>query len=214
VIDIPVGPTAKVRTDQAAGELASQLRRVGRNLGLSVFPVITDGTQPIGRGIGPALEARDVLAVLRNQADAPADLRDRAVLIAGHVLEACGAAAPGEGSLTARRVIEDGRAWRKFQAICEAQGGMREPSQAQYRHEIRADGAGLVTSIDNRRIARAAKLAGAPLDPAAGIDLRVRIGAQVCGDEPLFVVHAESPGQLAYALGYLGSQTAVVQISG
>lgn len=73
VIDIPVGATAKVRTDDAAAELADQLTEVGRVFGVTVRCVITDGAQPVGRGIGPALEARDVLAALQGLPDAPND---------------------------------------------------------------------------------------------------------------------------------------------
>src|SRR5581483_327277 len=83
LIDIPVGPTAKVRSDDAARSLAWRLLETGRAMDLKVDVVLTDGAQPVGCGIGPALEARDVLAVLRNERDAPADLRERAILLAG-----------------------------------------------------------------------------------------------------------------------------------
>jgi thymidine phosphorylase len=94
LIDLPVGPTAKVRSSEVAERLAQRLQQVGAALGLAVDSIITDGTQPIGCGIGPALEARDLLRVLQNQADAPADLRERALLLAGRVLEMGGAHAP------------------------------------------------------------------------------------------------------------------------
>ena len=61
LVDIPVGPTAKVRSDEAARDLAHRLEEVGRAIGLHVRCMFTDGTQPVGRGVGPALEARDVL---------------------------------------------------------------------------------------------------------------------------------------------------------
>src|SRR3546814_4046220 len=83
VLDIPVGPTAKVRSHEDAVRLRKLFEYVAGELGLPVEVMITDGSQPIGRGIGPVLEARDVLAVLRNEAGAPADLRDRALLLAG-----------------------------------------------------------------------------------------------------------------------------------
>jgi thymidine phosphorylase len=59
-----------------------------------------------------------------------------------------------------------------------------------------------VHSIDNRRIARLAKLAGAPDDKAAGLDLHVRIGDSVIAGQSLCTVHADSPGELAYAFDY------------
>ena len=212
VIDIPVGPTAKVRTTQAAHALARLLERVGLEMGLAVRSVITDGTQPIGRGIGPALEARDVLAVTRGDLDAPKDLRERAILLAGAVLELAGACAVGSGAADARAILADGRAWRKLQAICEAQGGMRTPPTSSQRFEVIAPSDGTIIEIDNRRLARAAKLAGAPGDPAAGIDLHVRLGHVVAGGQPLFTLHAQSPGELAYARDYLAAHPDIVVI--
>jgi len=205
VIDVPVGPTAKIRTTGTADVVAGLLERVGAAVGLVVRPILTDGTQPIGRGIGPALEARDVVAVTRGDRGAPDDLRARAVQLAAEVLELAGTCPVGRGAETARAILDDGRAWRKLQAICEAQGGMRTPPASSQRVEITAPAAGRVRRIDSRRLARAAKLVGAPADPAAGIDLHVRLGDAVAARQPLFTLHAESPGELAYAQAYLAA---------
>jgi thymidine phosphorylase len=212
VIDIPVGPTAKIRTLDAAQTVARLLERVGSEVALAVRPIVTDGSQPVGRGIGPALEARDVVAVTRGDDDAPNDLRERAILLAAEVLELAGACAVGDGTSRAAAILADGRAWRKLQDICEAQGGMRTPPASSQRFEVTAPTVGTVTGIDNRRLARAAKLAGAPADRAAGIDLHVRIGHTVDGGQPLFTLHAESPGELAYAQEYLAAHPDIVMI--
>lgn len=202
VIDMPIGPTAKVRSPAAARALTERLRHVAQAIGLQVDIVEGDGTQPVGRGIGPALEARDVLAVLSGDPGAPADLRDRALVLTGRVLELAGAVAAGSGRAAARALLADGRAWRKFQAICDAQGGLREPRRAPLTHTIEAIRGGRVARIDNRRLARIAKLAGAPKAAGAGLELHVRLGRTVQRGEPLFTVHAEAPGELAYALAY------------
>lgn len=83
VIDIPVGSTAKVRTKENAYKLISYFEDVADVIGLHVKCVITNGSQPVGKGIGPALEAMDVLSVLRNENNAPEDLKQRALLLAG-----------------------------------------------------------------------------------------------------------------------------------
>ncbi len=212
VLDIPVGPTAKVRTVDTAHSLARLLERVGGEMGLSVHPIVTDGTQPVGRGIGPALEARDVVAVTRGDSDVPNDLRERAILLAGEILELASACAIGDGTAQARAILSDGRAWRKLQAICDAQGGMRTPPTSSQRFEVTARVSGTISGMDNRRLARAAKLAGAPADPAAGIDLHVRIGTEVAGGQPLFTLHAESVGELQYARDYLATHPDIVVI--
>lgn len=212
LIDMPVGPTAKVRSAHAADLLARQLEEVGRALDLQVKVAHTDGLVPVGRGIGPALEARDVLAVLRGEAGAPADLADRALHLAGQLLEFGGAAPAGQGLTQAAAVLRDGRAWRKFQEICEAQGGMREPPMAAFRRDVGAPRSGSVVAIDNRRLARIAKLAGAPKASCAGIDLHVQVGDFVERGEPLYTLHAASPGALAYAVDYATTQTETIHV--
>ena len=206
LIDIPVGPTAKVRSDAAARALAWRLIETGRALDLKVDVVLSDGRQPVGRGIGPALEARDVLAVLRNEAGAPTDLRERAITLAGRLLELAQVAPTNAGAALASAALTDGRAWRKFQAIAQAQGGLREPPVAPDRHVVAAVASGIVLGVDNRRLARIAKLAGAPQAPAAGIDLHVMLGTAVEKGQPLYTIHAQSQGELQYSLGYAQKQ--------
>ena len=202
VIDIPVGPTAKVRTHAAATALEQQLVQVGRAVNLELRVVLTDGRQPVGRGMGPALEARDVISVLEGTTEAPADLRDRALFLAGEVLE-CSARVPrGEGRQLAEAALDNGRAMQKFQAICEAQGGMKSPPHASHSRPVLSSRPGRVAAIDNRRLARVAKLAGAPKSPSAGLVLHAPLGAKVEAGQPLFTVHSEASGELEYALSY------------
>ena len=213
VIDVPVGPTAKVRSSADARALGARLGEVGRAVGLTVSLVESGGAQPVGRGIGPALEARDVLAVLRGEPDAPADLRAKSLTLAGRILELAGGVADGVGSRTAAALLDDGRAWRKFQAICQAQGGLREPPLAGLTHVVQAARSGRVVAIDNRRLARIAKLAGAPKAAAAGLDLHAPLGHEVSAGEPLFTLHADTPGELDYALAYAAANTDVIALA-
>jgi thymidine phosphorylase len=213
VIDVPVGETAKVRSVEAAASLSANLVAVADAFGLHAQVVITDGSQPVGRGLGPALEARDVLAVLRGEAGAPRDLRERALVLAAYVLELAPSVGRGGGRALAEAILDDGRAWRKFQAICAAQGGMREPPRAAHTRSLTSPRPGRVLGIDNRRLARAAKLAGAPGDPAAGLELHVRLGETVAVGEPLFTLHAESAGELEYALAFVRAHPDIVQVA-
>lgn len=72
--------------------------------------------------------------------------------------------------------------------------------------------AGRIDAIDNRKIARLAKLAGAPDDKAAGVELHVKVGDSVTAGEPLCTVHAEAPGELAYALDYATANVDMIAI--
>ena len=212
VLDVPVGPTAKVRTPESAAVLARGLAGVAEHFGLHTKVVLTDGTQPVGRGIGPALEARDVLAVLQGKPEASPDLRARAITLAGALLELAGTAREGNGEAMATDTLDDRRAWVKFQRICEAQGGMRILPMSRQQRPMLALQSGLVQAIDNRRIARLAKLAGAPDDKAAGVDLQVVVGDRVEPGQPLCTVHAETPGELAYALDYAKMNPDIVTV--
>ena len=154
----------------------------------------------------------DVMAVLLRDPAAPADLRERALRLAGLVLEMAGKAGPGKGGALARAVLDDGRALARFVAICDAQGGLRVPPRAAHRFELTAHVAGRIAAIDTRGVARAAKLAGAPRDPAAGAYLHARVGERVERGQPLLTLHAQSPGELQYAASDLRAQRPVMRI--
>ncbi len=213
LLDLPVGPTAKVRSTEAAGLLGHKLLAVADAVGLKARIHLSDGTQPVGRGIGPSLEARDLVAVLERRTDAPDDLRERALDLAGALLE-LGGMPTGDGLERARRALDDGSALRKFDAICEAQGGRRTPPIAPHQKTIHAEIEGMVASIDNRILSRVAKLAGAPGSPAAGLDLHVRTGARVERGEPLMTLHASAPGELEYALAYQRHHPGGIEVRG
>jgi thymidine phosphorylase len=210
IIDIPVGPTAKVRSQAAAAALSARLKAVAAAVGLELKIHISDGSQPVGQGIGPALEAADVLKVLRRAPDAPGDLRDRALTLAGLLLDM--ADGPEIGPAKARALLDSGAAERCFMAICEAQGGFTEPEIARHRVPVPAPRDGMVTAIDNRLIARVAKLAGAPQRPRAGVVMLVRAGDQVQRRDALFEIHSETPGELAYANDYAAGQPGLFSI--
>jgi thymidine phosphorylase len=208
VIDIPVGPTAKVRSQSDAVRLRKLFEYVARHLGLVTTIVLSDGSQPIGRGIGPVLEARDVMAILRNDDDAPADLRDHALTLAGHMLEFDPVLAGGRGYARALELLASGAALASMERMIDAQGRRSEPPQVASPHfDIVAPGAGRVHAIDCERIARIARLAGAPMDEGAGIDLLCKVTAEVRKGETLYRIHAASQTGLGFACDLAAEHT-------
>lgn len=192
LIDIPVGATAKVRSPNAAMQLRKLFEYVGDRMGLHLDVVITDGSQPVGRGIGPVLEARDVMQVLHNDPLAPPDLREKSLQLAGRILEFDPDVRGGQGYQLACEILQSGRALAKMQAIMVAQGVnpvSYSPGKLQYA--VLAEQAGVVSAIDNLQMARIARLAGAPLDKVAGVDLHKKLGETVQQGEPLYTIHAE-----------------------
>ena len=200
LIDIPVGPTAKVRHMQEALQLRKLFEFVGDRMGIHLEVIITDGAQPVGKGIGPVLEARDVMAVLRNESDAPSDLRQKALRLAGRILEFDPDVRGGYGYSIARDILDSGRALKKMEAIIAAQGPQAEsPIIGALNYEVCAERAGVVVEIDNFHLAKVARLAGAPIDKGAGVDLLKKLGDVVAEGEALYRVHAEYKSDYNFA---------------
>jgi thymidine phosphorylase len=200
VIDIPLGSTAKIRTQAEAARLRKLFEYIGDALGIQIRVVVTDGSQPIGRGIGPVLEARDVMAVLRNEPNAPADLRERSLELAGRLLDFDPALPGGGGKRRAEQILQSGQALAKMEQIIAAQG---PPSATvplgHLTQEVCADRAGIVNAIDCFRLARIARLAGAPISKGAGIDVLKKIGDRVRPGEPLYRIHAALETDFGFA---------------
>lgn len=212
VIDIPIGTTAKVRSIARAELLKNFLESIAKEFGIETKIIFTDGSQPVGKGIGPALEARDVLAVLNRDKDAPQDLRERALALAGLIIEFSSSIKSGQGKAIATDILDSGKAFLKFEAICKAQGEIRNIPTAQFIHTIESLKSGIIRNIDNRHISRVAKLAGAPRSKSAGVELLTPLHSIIRKSQPLFSVHAETKGELHYALDYLKQGHEIFQI--
>lgn len=212
LIDIPIGTTVKVRTQSSALELKDYLDTIGKILGIQVQTIFSDGSQPVGRGIGPALEAKDILAVLQGDSNAPLNLKERSITLAGQILECSPNVEKQTGYALAEKILNDGLAWKKFQAICSAQGGLFDPPTAKHQHTITSNRTGKILTVDNRILSRIAKLAGAPQAKAAGIEFLAPVGTQVNIGDPLFVIHAQTKGELNYAVNFLTSGHEVFDI--
>lgn len=213
VIDIPIGTTVKVRSISNAETIKSFLKSVARKFNIETKIIFSDGSQPVGNGIGPALEARDVLSVLQCDNNAPKTLRERALTLAGKVIEFSPSVHPGQGKIIAADILDSKRALAKFEAICKAQGGgMREIPTAPYTHIVESNISGTIVNINNRFISRIAKLAGAPQSKAAGVELLTSVGSIVKKGQPLFTIHSETQGELNYALDYRNQGHEIFQI--
>jgi thymidine phosphorylase len=205
IIDIPVGPTAKVRQMRQALTLRKLFEFVGDRLNIHLEVMITDGRQPIGRGIGPVLEARDVMQVLQNDPEAPADLRQKSLQLAGRVIEFDPDVRGGQGYAIARDILESGRAWAKMNEIIEAQGPKQiDLHPGKLCHEVFAPSDGFVTHIDNFQMAKIARLAGAPMMKRAGVDLLKKLGNPVKKGDILYRIYAEFPADFKFALDIAG----------
>ena len=143
------------------------------------------------------------MQVLQNDPRAPVDLRQKALRLAGRLIECDPDVRGGDGFAIARDILDSGRALSRMNAIIEAQGSRsfdpNAPRLGSLSFEVRAATAGVVAGIDNQQIARIARLAGAPKVPGAGLDLMRKLGQPVAAGELLYRVHAGFPADLEFA---------------
>lgn len=209
LIDIPVGPGAKVTTMSRAKRLKKLFETVGRKLKMKMHVVITDGSQPIGNGIGPSLEARDVLWVLGNYDNAPQDLKEKSIKLAGEIMKTYPLPywKAGHGLRYAREILESGKAFESMKEIIKAQGKkIDDPSKikvGKFTYDYTAWKTGTVKHISNGAVSRIAKIAGAPLDQGAGIYMQKHVGDSVKKNEVIFTIYSESKQKLEFAKDHL-----------
>ncbi|ENN95687.1 thymidine phosphorylase [Methanocaldococcus villosus KIN24-T80] len=202
LIDIPLG--AKVKNMDEASSLARNFIELGDRLNIYVDCAITYGEQPIGRAIGPALEAKEALLALEDYKKAPNSLVEKAISLSGILLEMGGIAPKGEGKDLAEDILATGKAHDKFMEIIVAQGGEEKTSDeievGKYYTDILSPIDGYVTKISNEKITKIAKTAGAPNDKKAGVYLNVKVGNKVEKNDVLFTIYSDSKERLEKAV--------------
>lgn len=201
VIDMPYGAEAKVKDLQAALELSRLFETVGAGLGLNVLPMMTPSAALVGQGIGPALELRDVLAVLSQDGPVGASLREKALLFAGAIIAfdpSVGTYAGGRSR--AEALLASGAALAKFEEIVDAQGRVEFSRPGACTFEVRAEITGMVHEMNMRQLTCVARAAGAPSDKSGGIDVAVRVGDTVHSGEVLYTIHASCAANLHQAV--------------
>ncbi len=211
IIDIPVGKHTKIRTKKQAEHLKSEFYRVGKMIGIKVHVVITKGEEPIGNGIGPALEARDVLWVLRRDPRGPKDLERKSIMLAGDLFHVAGVK---NGREMAREILESGKAYAKMQEIIYEQGGDPDVDPedikiGEMEFTVNAAKSGVIEEINTSTISHIARMAGAPLDPEAGLFLHVHLGDKVKKGDPLFTIYAKTKDNLHFAKRAFYEDTAI-----
>jgi len=203
IIDIPVGRGAKVPYKEKADALARHFLKIGSSIGMKIEALITDGAEPVGNGIGPVLECRDVLEVLEGKG--PDDLRHKSCVMAGKLLELVNHCKTGEGYRIASRAIESGKALAKMKEIIELQGGNPKIKSSdvpvgEHTYDVTSEVSGQIFHVDNKVISKIARLAGAPFDKGAGMYLYHVRGDRVQKGDKLFTIYAESAQKLSFAV--------------
>lgn len=203
VLDVPVGPTTKIPDIHRAEKIKEVFMYLARRFNIKTKVLIHQALGPVGRGIGVGPEARDILRVLQQKPNRPLDLEEKAVWLAGNLLDLVGKFGKGKGQKLAEESLRRGLAWGKMQEIILAQGGRVFDSEkialGKHVFYLQASKSGKIISIHNKNLVEVARLLGSPEIKEAGVYLEKTIDEQVKKGEKVLTLYATSAERLSLA---------------
>ena len=206
LIDIPYGKNAKVNKQQAL-KLKKKFEYLGKVFHKKLKVVLTEGKEPMGNGVGPALELIDVIKVLNPAEVGPEDLKEKSLFLAGELLEMTGKAKKGKGIKMAGEILDSGKAFEKFKAIIKAQkGSFKKIKLAKFRKNILAQKSGVVREINNKKINSLARMAGCPVDKFAGLEIYISVKDKVKKRNRILTIYSESKSRLKEAIKFYNKE--------
>jgi len=210
LIDIPYGKTAKVDKTKAL-KLKRKFEQLGKHFKVKLKVVLTIADEPMGSGVGPALELIDVIKILNPHEKGPEDLENKSLFLAGELLEMTKKAEKGKGIEMAKKILVSGKAFEKFKQIIEAQGGsLKEIKPAKFRKNILAKKSGRIFEIDNKKINNLARVAGCPADKFAGLYIYHNLKEKVKKREVILTIYSESKSRLNQALKFYKDKKPII----
>lgn len=205
VIDIPYGKGSKVEELAVARKLRRSFLDVGKRFGINLKVVFTDGRLPVGGGIGPVLEMKDILKVLRNEKDAPKDLKEKSIFLATELLKLNGVK---RAKKKARAVLKSGEAYEKFKRIINAQNKkddfdkrVGDLTVGEFQETIRGWSGAKMLRVHNKKVNELCRILGAPDSKGAGVYLHKKKGRLKKGAE-LVTLYSDSKARLQQGLDY------------
>jgi len=196
LIDIPYGKGSKFNKKNALS-LKKDFEYFGKYFHKKLKCVLTDGSQPIGCGIGPGPEMEDIIKVLDPEKQGPRDLEDKSLFLAGELLELARKAKKNQGRLMAEKILYSGKAFEKFKEIIKAQeGDLGKLKHSKFKRDVLSKKSGKIKSIENKKISSLARITGCPLDKSSGLYLWVKKGDKVKKRQKLITIYANSKNRL------------------
>ena len=218
LIEVPWGHSMKIKHLKDAQKTARKFRSLGRQFDIKTDTLIIHTKEPAGKGIGPALEVRDVLRVLQQKRNRPLDLEKRALFLTGRLIDLCrkekdvvrlvnnnGFLKEAETGLRIGEIVlRQGLAWKKMQEIISAQGGRPDVDSedfkpARYKKSYFVKKRGQVSRVNCRHLSVIARILGAPVDKRAGIYLNYKLGDKVKKGQALFTLYSSDKIRLREA---------------
>ncbi len=204
LIDIPYGKGAKKKNIIDAKKLGRKFKKIGKRFRLKLKIVYTDGSQPIGNGVGPVLEMLDILKVLQNEG--PQDLKEKSLYLSAELLKLCRIK---NAKKTAEEMLSSGKAYKKFKEIINTQNGSKNFNEkiklltlAKHKKIIRAKRSGRIIAISNKGINSLCRVLGTPETISAGVYLHKHVG-KIKKGEPILTLYTESRKKRRDALKFI-----------
>lgn len=212
VLDVKVGEGAFMKTPEAAQELATEMVSIGTNVGRKTVAIISDMDQPLGLGIGNALEVEEAINTLKG--NGPKDLVELCLTLGSYMVTLAGAAKNvEEARAKLEETITSGAAIAKLKEFVKAQGGdtaciddTNLLPKAKYIIPVLADKDGVVEKIHAESIGLIAMELGAGratkesvIDLAVGIVLNKKRGEQVVKGDVIAYIHSNDENNIEKA---------------
>lgn len=219
VLDIPVGEGTKFATPEKGKQFAYLFKEIAANVGIEAECALTLAHQPIGHAVGPALEAKEALTLLRDYSNGPNSLIEKSTDLAGIILEMSGKAQKGMGQSMAKDILHSGKAYEKMKKIIEAQGGDPEikPEDIKlgpYIKEFFSSKEGYIVEVNNSIINQIAKTAGCPSSKTSGVEIIKKQGAKIKEGEMVFKIYSHSESKLRKAEKIYNSTGGPIRLGG
>jgi AMP phosphorylase len=205
LIDIPYGRGAKVNNLVNAKKLGRKFEKMGKRFKLKLKVVYTNGSQPIGNGVGPMLELMDVLSILEN-VGGPQDLKEKSVMLSAELMKLCGMK---KTQRKAEEILTSGKALEKFKEIINTQNEKKDFDKrfknlklGKVKKTIKTKRSATITNIDNNGINSLCRILGTPETTGAGVYLHKHLG-KVKKREPIITLYSESKTKMKDALKFI-----------
>ncbi|MEK6842531.1 MAG: thymidine phosphorylase, partial [Nanoarchaeota archaeon] len=210
LIDIPYGKSVKVDKEKAES-LKREFLRLGKHFHKKIKVVLTNGSEPIGNGVGPALELKDIVKILDPKQEGPKDLEKKSLFLAGELFDLTGKTKKGQGIKLAERILYSGDAFKKFREIIEAQKGSLNKLKrvAMFKKDIHATKNLRITDIDNKKINSLARITGCPVDKFSGVYLHHHVNEPVKKGEKIITLYSETRSRLRQAMKFYHAENPI-----
>ena len=205
LIDIPVGPTAKVSSMKEAKDWKKKFEYVGKKLWMKMSVQITEANEVIGNGVGAVMQVREVLRILQQHPERAMDLESKVIFLASKIIEEVGLEKGKEAVKLATHQLVSWAAWEKMQEIIQAQGGNPEVNSESlplwaHTFDVIAEKDWVLKMIDLHDINAVCRKLGCPVIDQAGLYLYKKTGDKIKKGEVICKLYAQDEVKLKHGI--------------